>query len=47
MPAGPIMTGPPAPALEQPDPAQDERAHDPLAELCLGDQQSAQTARGA
>ena len=31
--------------LEQADAAQDQRAHDPLAELGLGDQQSAQIAR--
>ena len=35
------MTGP-APRFDQADAAQDQRAHDPLAELGLGDQQGAQ-----
>ena len=39
------MTGPPAPVSQQADAAQDQRAHDALAELGLGDQQRAQPFR--
>ena len=43
--AGPISTRPPVAALDQIDPAQDQRAHDALAEFGLGDQQRAQLIR--
>ena len=36
------MIGPPAPNSKQADAAQDQRAHDPLAEIGFGDQQRAQ-----
>ncbi len=41
-PAGPTITGPPPPLLDQAHPAQDQGAHDPLAEFGLADQQGAQ-----
>ena len=43
--AGPISTAPPVAALDQIDPAQDQRAHDALAEFGLRDQQRAQLIR--
>jgi hypothetical protein len=42
---GPISTGPPTPVLDQADPAQDQRAHDALAEFGFRDQQRAQLIR--
>ncbi len=39
------MIGPPAPSLEQADAAQDERAHDALAELGFGNEQRPQPVR--
>ncbi len=39
------MIGPPAPVSEQAHAAQDQRAHDALAELGLGDEQGAQLRR--
>ena len=45
MQAGPISTGTADAALDQADPAQDQRAHDALAEIGFGDQQRAQFLR--
>ena len=41
----PTITGPPAPLRSRPHAAQDQRAHDPLAEFGLLDQQIAQPPR--
>ena len=43
--AWPTITGPPAPGLQQADAAQDQRAHDALAQLGLRHQQRAQAFR--